>query len=52
MNTYMYVRACAYSGTSLLRSPMGLGKSDLNEDVAVLQGANLYGGIQFGTEQR
>ena len=29
---------------------MGLGKSDLNREVTVLQGANLHGGIQFGTE--
>ena len=27
-----------YSGTSLLRSPTGLGKSDLNGEVALLQG--------------
>ena len=26
--------------------------SDLNGEVTVLQGANLHGGIQFGTEQR
>ena len=26
-----------YSGTSLLRSPTGLGKSDLNAEVAILQ---------------
>ena len=26
-----------YSGTSLIRSPMGLGKSDLNGEVTVLQ---------------
>ncbi len=29
---------------------MGLGKSDLNAEVTLLQGANLHGGIQFGTE--
>ena len=29
---------------------MGLGKNDLNGEVTVLQGANLHGGIQFGTE--
>ena len=40
----------AYSGTSLIRSPAGLGKSDLNAEVTLLQGANLHGGIQFGTE--
>ena len=28
----------AYSGTSLLRSPTGLGKSDLNAEVTLLQG--------------
>ena len=39
-----------YSGTSLvIRSPMGLGKSDLNGEVTVLQGAKLHCGIQFGT---
>ena len=27
-----------YSGTSLLRSPTGLGKSDLNAEVTLLQG--------------
>ena len=27
-----------YSGTSLLRSPTGLGKSDLNGEVTLLQG--------------
>ena len=39
-----------YSGTSLLRSPTGLGKSDLNGDVTLLQGGYLHCGIQFGTE--
>ena len=29
---------CMYSGTSLLRSPTGLGKSDLNGEVTLLQG--------------
>ena len=38
-----------YSGTSLIRSPTGLAKSDLNEEVAVLRGANLHCGIQIGT---
>ena len=28
-----------YNGTSLIRSPTGLGKSDLNGEVAVNQGA-------------
>ena len=27
-----------YSGTSLIQSPMGLGKSDLKGEVTVLQG--------------
>ena len=40
-----------YSGTSLIRSPTELGKSYLNEEVTVLQGANLHCRIQFGTEQ-
>ena len=38
-----------YSGTSLLRSPTGLGKNDLNGDVTLLQGGYLHCGIQFGT---
>ena len=29
---------CTYSGTSLLRSPTGLGKSDFNGEVTILQG--------------
>ena len=29
---------CWYSGTSLLRSPTGLGKSDLNGEVTLLEG--------------
>ena len=40
-----------YSGTSLIRSPMGLGKSDLNGEATVLQRAKLHCGIQFRTEQ-
>ena len=44
-------RVCRYSGTSLIRSPMGLGKSDRNGEVTVLQAANLHCGIQHGTEQ-
>ena len=31
--------ATVYSGTSLLRSHTGLGKSDLNAEVTLLQGA-------------
>ena len=38
-----------YSETSLIRSPMGLGKGDLNGEVSVLQGTKLHCGIQFGT---
>ena len=30
-----------YSGTSLLRSPTGLGKSDLNTEVAIITGASI-----------
>ena len=41
--------AVIYKGTSLVRSHMGLGKTDLNGEVTVLQGAKLHGGIQFGT---
>ena len=40
-----------YSGTSLIRSSAGLGKSDLNGEVTVLQGAKLHYGIHYGTEQ-
>ena len=50
---YCIVCSCIvlkYSGTSLIRSPTGRGKSDLNGEVTLLQGANLHGGI-FGTEQ-
>ena len=36
--TCVHVCACVYSGTSLLRSPTGLGKSDLNAEVTLLQG--------------
>ena len=32
------VYVLVYSGTSLLRSPTGLGKSDLNGEVTLLQG--------------
>ena len=39
-----------YSGTSLIRSPAGLGKSDLNGEVTLLQGANLHCRMQIGTE--
>ena len=38
-----------YSGTSLIRSPMGLGNGDLNGEVTVLQGDKLHCRIQFGT---
>ena len=38
-----------YSGTPLIRSPAGLGKSDLNGEVTVLHGTKLHCGIQFGT---
>ena len=41
-----------YSGTSLLRSPTGLGKSDLNAEVTLITGGYLHCGIQFGTEPR
>ena len=39
-----------YSETSLIRSPMGLPKSDLNGEVTVLQGVKLHCRIQLGTE--
>ena len=35
--TFFFTR-WQYSGTSLLRSPTGLGKSDLNGEVTLLQG--------------
>ena len=44
-----------YCGTSLSRSLMGLGKSDLNSKVTVLPKLTLYSynhGNPFGTEQR
>ena len=34
----LYMKEGRYSGTSLLRSPTGLGKSDLNAEVTLLQG--------------
>ena len=40
-----------YSETSLIRSHMGLPKSDLNGEVTVLQGVKLHYRIQFGTEK-
>ena len=44
-----------YSGTSLLRSPMGLSNCDLNGEVTILQGAKfIYSAVWntiFGTEQ-
>ena len=41
-----------YSGTSLIRSPVGLGKSDINGEVTILQRAKLHCGIQFGPAKR
>ena len=41
-----------YTGTSVIRSPMGPGKTDLNFKVTVLQSVTCYRlqcGIQFGT---
>ncbi len=37
-----------YSGTSLIRSPMGLPKSDINGEVTVLQGLNCTVEYNFG----
>ena len=34
----MYTHRPKYSGTSLLRSPTGLGKGDRNGEVTILQG--------------
>ena len=37
------------TATSIIRLSMPMGKSDLNGEVTVLQGAKLHCGIQFGT---
>ncbi len=52
-NGYNMVNApqVMYSETSLIRSHMGLPKSDLNGEVTVLQGVKLHYRIQFGTEK-
>ena len=50
-NWTLRIDHCIYSGTSLMRSPTGLDKSDLNGEVTILQGAKLHCGIQYGTEQ-
>ena len=50
----LYLELIKYSRTSLIRSPTGLGKSDLNGEVTLLQGQTSYSlhcGIQFGTDQ-
>ena len=44
-------RQCKYSGTSLLRSPTGLGKSDLNGEVTLLQGIICTGEYNLGLSQ-
>ena len=36
-----------YSGTSLIRSPMGLGKSNPNGEVTILQEANLLCSVEY-----
>ena len=54
LRTYLPIRAAycnKYSGTSLLRSPTGLGKSDLNGEVTLLQGAICTVEIKFGLNQ-
>ena len=40
-----------YSGTSLLRPPKGLGKSDLNGEVTILQGVICTVEYNFGLNQ-
>ena len=45
---YPYIHV--YSGTSLIRSPTGLGKSDLNEEVTVLQRRNCT--VEYNLGQR
>ena len=42
---------CLYSGTSLLRSPTGLGKSDLNGEVTLLQGVSCTVEYNLGLSQ-
>ena len=49
---YCQFTGIKYSGSSLLRSPTGLGKSDLNGEVTFFTGVYLHCGIQFGTEPR
>ena len=39
---------CMYSGTSLLRSPTGLGKNGLNGEVTLLQGVICTVEYNFG----
>ena len=38
-----------YSATSLIRSPTGLGKRDLNGEVTILQGANVLFFVLWNT---
>ena len=40
-----------YSGTSLFRSPTGLGKSDLNGEVTIVQGGICTVEYNFGLSQ-
>ena len=40
-----------YSGTSLIRSPTGLGKSDLNGEVTLLQGVICTAEYDLGLSQ-
>ena len=49
--THTNIEISIYSGTSLIRSPAGLGKSDLIGEVTLLQGTNLHCIMQYGTEQ-
>ena len=46
-NNFELIGVELYSGTSLIRSPMGLGKTDLNGELTVLQGAKLHCGTQY-----
>ena len=42
-----YYYYCKYSGTSLMQSPTGLGKSDPNGEVTVLQGTNFLLCVEY-----
>ena len=43
-----HCKATQYNGTSLLRSPTGMGKGDLNGEVTLLQGVICTVGYHLG----